>query len=99
MQPNTTWITWDTMEICLPKQAISEICHPGQNIDAVEHWAPIIKAMPEQQQVHPTWAVTPEKVRKALEGYGAWEPEELLDDDENYNRAIWLAAWEEFDET
>lgn len=36
---------------------------------------------------------TPDKIRKELDEYGAWDEKELADDAENWERLVWLAAW------
>lgn len=36
--------------------------------------------------------IDPEDIRQELKEYGAWDTEELADDDENKKRILWIAA-------
>jgi hypothetical protein len=37
-------------------------------------------------------ALDPDKVRRSLSGYGAWDASELADHDANLDRLLWLAC-------
>ena len=37
-------------------------------------------------------AIGPEKIRAQLEEYGAWDENELADDEQNRQRIVWIAA-------
>ena len=85
------WHTSNYFEFRLPGEAITDICQSGANDEAVAYWAPRINRY-EFGEGH-AWAPTPEKLRKDLHEYGAWDSEELADDDANWQRVVWLAAW------
>ena len=36
--------------------------------------------------------IDPEAIRSELSGYGAWDTDELADDDANLERILWIAA-------
>jgi hypothetical protein len=82
------WSTGNYTEIRIPGEAVLDICQQGANDEAVAYWAPRIERKTEGH-----WAPTPEKVRKELKEYGAWDEEELSDDDANWQRLVWCAAW------
>ncbi len=42
--------------------------------------------------------IGPEKIRRELKEYGAWSDEQLMDDDENRLRIVWIAAGNIMDE-
>jgi hypothetical protein len=44
-------------------------------------------------------ALDPEMVREELREYGAWDADELADDDFNLTRLLWLACGQASDET
>lgn len=67
----------------LPAQAVSDCSHHGECDDDVAHWAGRVKR-PED--------VTAERLRAELKEYGAWDAEELADDEANWKRIIWIAA-------
>ena len=71
----------------LPRECIEDCGMGGGAKDAaVEHWIrdarvkPVIEALPA------------DAMRQCLEGYGAWEEDELLDDDLSRERILWLAC-------
>lgn len=39
-----------------------------------------------------TWHATPETIRKSLAGHGAWDDDELADDETNRERILWIAC-------
>jgi hypothetical protein len=67
----------------MPAEAINDCSHQGPCDDDVDYWSPRI-ARPNE--------ITPEALRDELREYGAWDSEELLDDDANWQRLIWIAA-------
>lgn len=75
--------TFNRFELELPEDCIEQCDHPGACDDDVEHWA---------KKLQRPDAITPEKLRAELKEYGAWDGEELADDDANWRRIIWLAA-------
>lgn len=67
----------------LPLGAVEDCSHQGQCDDDVEFWA--------NKLIRPE-TLTPELLAAELKEYGAWDAEELSDDDANWRRIVWLAA-------
>lgn len=60
----------------------AECCsRPGAMDDRVRETIPNVE-----------WLGSAEVVRRSLRGYGAWDSDELADDDANRARALWIAA-------
>lgn len=70
-----------TLEI--PETAVPDCSHAGACDDDVAHWSRRI-ARPD--------SLTPALLASELREYGAWDREELADDDANWQRIIWLAC-------
>jgi len=77
--------SFNRFDLQLPRAAVEDISRPGPADEAVDRWAPNI---PRSKHI------TPEKLAAELKDYGAWEPEELADDEANWQRIIWQAALE-----
>lgn len=67
----------------IPGEAIPVCSHQGDCDDDVAHWASKITRPSE---------ITPELLAVELKEYGAWDTEELADDDQNWQRLIWIAC-------
>ncbi len=74
---------FNAFEVELPRDAIEACSHTGRCDADVEQWAPLIQRTKE---------CTPEALQKELYECGAWEEDELQDDQENWKRIIWIAA-------
>ncbi len=74
---------FNRFEIDMPLEAVYDCSHQGECDDDVEHWSSKI-ARPERCTVEP--------LRAELKEYGAWDEDELADDDTNWQRIIWIAA-------
>lgn len=78
-----------TREICiedLPQECIDECSAPGPADETVAAWR-------KDERVAAVLArLDPRQVRSHLKGYGAWDEEELADDDQNLTRVLWLAC-------
>lgn len=85
------WASFNRCEIRLPGRAVADIAQQGANDEAVAYWAPRIKRY-ECGEGH-AWAPTPDRIREELQEYGAWDAEELADDEANWRRLLWCAAW------
>lgn len=80
----TYFAQFNRFEIELTDEAVREICHPGDNEPAIlAHLASAI--------FH---RATPDTIRAELAEYGAWDDEELGDDERNKIRIVWQAAWD-----
>jgi hypothetical protein len=71
------------IETQIPEDAISDCSAQGSCDDAVDYWAPRI-ARPEK--------APPELLASELREFGAWDAEQLADDDANWRRWIWTAC-------
>ncbi len=78
----TYWATFNRFELGIPGEAVQDIAQPGANDEAVAYWTPKIDFS----------ETTPEQIRKELDEYGAWDDEELADDEQNRRRIVWQAA-------
>ncbi len=74
---------FERFELELPSEAVTACHHPGDCLDDVKHWAPLIE--------RPA-TITPEALADELRNYGDWNDAELADDNDNWLRLIWLAA-------
>lgn len=63
--------------------AVVDCHHQGTCDEDVDFWSSRI-ARPEE--------ITPEKLAAELQEYGAWDRDELSDDQANWKRLIWIAA-------
>lgn len=78
---NTAYFNRFTLD--LPDEAVSDCSHTGACDEDVFVWS---KAIPRPDEI------TPDALRSELKEYGAWDSDELADDDTNWQRIIWLAA-------
>lgn len=63
-----------------PAAAVTDCSGPGPADEAVEHWVTRL-----------AFTVPADDARRFLKGYGAWDAEELADDEQNLRRVFWLA--------
>lgn len=96
IQPDKTyWATGNYHEFRIQGEAILDICHSGDNSHAVEAWADKVKELADKDGFKNR--PTPESIRRELRERGAWDDDELKDDEQNWNRLLWTAAWDIFD--
>jgi hypothetical protein len=74
---------FDRFALELPADAVAACSHQGDCGPDVEAWAPDI--------IRPA-DCTPEALAKELREYGAWDDEQLADDQANWERIVWIAA-------
>lgn len=84
------WASFNRFELRLPGQAIMDIARQGRNDEAVAYWAPRITRY-EWGESH-VWGPTPDRIRDELREHGAWDDDELADDEANWRRIVWCAA-------
>lgn len=65
----------------ISKKCASACAHPGPCDDDVAAWVDRAE-----------WLASAGTIRRTLRRYGAWDEDELADDDQNRHRALWLAA-------
>lgn len=71
----------------LPRECIDDCSTPGQAADEpVGHWRrdPVVGALLD--------GLDDDAMRECLRAYGAWDDEELADDEQNRQRVLWLAC-------
>lgn len=83
------WASFNCFELRIPGEAVSEIAQPGPADEAVAYWA---KRIEQGKDIYGRLRTTPEAIRSELSEYGAWDSEDLLDDDANWQRLVWIAA-------
>lgn len=78
--------TFNRFEISMTKEQAESCSHPGDCMSDVKRLMhdPDIR----KQMSH----ISPEHIRKELKEYGAWDEEELKDDESNKQRILWIAA-------
>ena len=67
----------------LPSECVRDCSHSGPCDDEVAQWA---------SRVPRPGNIDPGTLARELRGYGAWDAEELEDDEANWRRIIWIAA-------
>lgn len=85
------WASFNRFELRLPGDAVNDIARSGQNDEAVAFWEGKVRAIMVDDNF--TNRPTSESIRAELKEHGAWDAEELADDERNWNRLVWLAAW------
>lgn len=80
------YATFNRFEICISKQHAEAMSHPGPCDDDVEFY---VKQGRYQRQFA---KIEPAEIIRELRGYGAWDDDELRDDEQNQRRVLWLAA-------
>lgn len=71
---------FDRFELEIPESAVQDCSHQGPCDEDVAYWAPKV-SFPD-----------PELIRAELKEYGAWDENQLLDEEENRSRLLWIAA-------
>lgn len=84
------WASFNRFEMRLPGQCVIDCAHSGQCDSDVAAWVERIKAQVESDNFPNK--PTPDKMRAELKEYGAWDEEELADDNQNWHRLVWCAA-------
>jgi len=84
------WASFNRFELRIPGQAISDCSHQGQCDSDVAYWTPRIKAQSEADAFEN--APTQDSIRAELKECGAWDDDELADDEANWERLVWIAC-------
>ena len=77
----TAYFTRFTLEI--PDAAIPDCSHAGACDDDVSYWS---------RRISRPDSITPTLLASELKEYGAWDTEELADDEANWHRIIWISC-------
>jgi hypothetical protein len=83
------WASFNRFSIRMPGEAVQDIAQSGSNDEAVEHW---FRRVELGRDIFGRLQATPENIREELKEYGAWDAEQLADDEENLRRIVWIAA-------
>lgn len=84
------WASFNRFELRIPGQCVIDCSHSGPCDCDVELWAPRVREQSERDGFKN--APTAESVREELKEYGAWDAEDLADDNANWRRLTWIAA-------
>lgn len=84
------WASFNRFELRLPGQCVIDCSHSGQCDDDVEAWIDRVRKQIASDDFPNK--PTPELIREELREYGAWDDEELANDEQNFRRIVWLAA-------
>ena len=84
------WASFNRFELRIPGQCAVDCSHSGDCEADVQAWAPRITAQVAADAF--LSSPTPEKIREELKDYGAWDEDELADDERNWIRLVWIAA-------
>jgi hypothetical protein len=84
------WASFNRFELRVPGQAVTDCSHSGPCDDDVAHWVPIVIAQVEADNF--ANKPTAKSIRAELKEYGAWDAEELADDEQNWRRLVWIAC-------
>jgi hypothetical protein len=85
--------SFNRFELNLPLAIVVACSQPGQDASAdVEY------ALRDANLLHQLDQLDMQDIREELAEYGAWDEEQLEDDEENLRRLVWLAACQLRDE-
>ena len=84
------WASRNAFEFRIPGAAILQICHPGPCDSDVAFWVDRVREQVEKDNFPNR--PDAEAIRRDLAEYGAWDADELADDEQNWHRLLWIAA-------
>lgn len=70
----------------LSEACVADCSHSGDCDEGVSFW---VKQNEIKSQMD---EIGPENIKKELKEYGAWDAEELADENQNQKRILWIAA-------
>lgn len=76
------WASFNRFNLLIPGEAIAECSHPGPCDNDVAFWREKVDLS----------NVPADALRDELREYGAWDADELSDDDANRSRILWIAC-------
>ena len=84
------WAAFNRFDLRLSGYAVLACSHGGDcELDVKFHSKRVKEQMEKDNfKTRPT----PDQIRAELKEYGAWNQEELADDEANFQRIVWLAA-------
>ncbi len=84
------WASFDRFSLRLPGECVADCSASGSVDDAVAYWVDRIRF--DETNLLGEVQATPDAIREELSEYGAWDDEELADDEQNRHRIVWCAA-------
>ena len=84
------WASFNRFELRLPGQCVLDCSHSGPCDDDIAYWVTKVAAMAAADRADR--GPEPDGIRAELKEYGAWDDEELEDDEANMRRLVWIAA-------
>lgn len=84
------WASFNRFELRLSGECVADCSHSGPCDDDVKSWVPKVRAQIEADNFRNK--PDAESIRAELAEYGAWDDDELADDDANFERLVWIAA-------
>jgi len=84
------WALFNNFEMRLSGECVNACHHQGDCEADCKAWVDRVRAQIESDNFPNK--PTPDKIRDELSEYGAWDDEELKNDEENFIRLIWCAA-------
>lgn len=85
--------SFNRFELNLPLAIVVACSQPGQNASS-----DVEQALRNIKLLHQLDQMDMEDIREELAEYGAWDEEQLADDEENLRRLVWVAAGQLRDE-
>jgi len=85
-QDEEKFATFNRFEISMTKAQAESVSHSG---DAEADVVALLKDPKIQEQLA---KINPDKIREELKEYGAWEDDELQDDEANKRRILWIGG-------
>lgn len=77
---------FERFQIAMTRKQATASSHSGQCIDDVR------ELLKDRKIIRQLEAIGPDKIREELEEYGAWNDEELANEQDNKERIVWIAA-------
>lgn len=87
MKTYTAYFNYIIDGITLSEEVVKLICRSGDNTEDVRRCLELPEVKAEMLKI-PRVAIVEE-----LKEYGAWEDEELPDEQKNLEKILWIAAW------
>jgi hypothetical protein len=84
------WASFNRFELRIKGEAVIDCSQSGSVDHMVAFWTPLVQNQCRKDGSKN--APTPDTIRAELKEYGAWDKEELSDDEANWQRLVWIAA-------
>jgi hypothetical protein len=81
------WASFNYLELQMTLEQAQACSQPGKDAEEDVQWLITLPHIKRQRK-----KIDPDLIRKELSEYGAWDDEQLADDDANWMRLLWIAA-------